>query len=160
MTLLVTLCRQIVLMGNLLFICACHREQHGPHETNTQTNKQTTTNADPCTAATRYAVKLCIDEGQGTYWEGLWDECFNLGVQTIWDPANGSIQMISKWQLCQVGFQWLSIDNYCPVPTHQWSVSYDATYWVGEIEFAPNECLAEGIPNCYELQLLGAGCPY
>jgi hypothetical protein len=113
-----------------------------------------------CSDAFKYNVSLCIEADESLLWAGLWDECFNLGTQTTWDPANGLIRIRSKWRLCKKGFDWRSVQYQCPVPTYDFSVEKIANYWVATIQFTPNECLAETVPNCYEFLIYGNGCPF
>ena len=113
-----------------------------------------------CPEATKFSVNRCIDDNQHVYWTGLWDECFNLGTQTSWTPELGIITIRSTWQLCNYGFRWKEVQHLCPVPEYTWTVEPEYNYWVGTIKFPPNECLAEAIPNCYNLVIYGAGCPY
>jgi hypothetical protein len=113
-----------------------------------------------CTEATKFSVTLCIDDSQQVYWTGLWDECFNLGTETSWTPESGTITIRSTWQLCNYGFRWKDVQALCPVPEYTWSVQPEYNYWVATLKFPPNECLAEAIPNCYNLVIYGTGCPY
>ncbi|MCC6727018.1 MAG: hypothetical protein IT258_21125 [Saprospiraceae bacterium] len=115
---------------------------------------------DNCPNATRYSVSLCIDESQAVHWFGIWDECFNLGTQTAWAPELGLIQIRSQWELCSKGFYWNSVQYQCPVPNYTWTVEQEMNYWVGNITFSPNECLAEAVPNCYAFTIYGSGCQY
>jgi hypothetical protein len=125
-----------------------------------QTNHSDEAITDNCANATKFSVNLCIDDNEDVYWTGLWDECFNLGTQTSWAPAQGIIQIRSTWPLCAKGFRWKSVQHLCPVPAHTWTVEPEYNYWVGTIQFQPNECLAESISNCYALTIHGSDCPY
>lgn len=125
-----------------------------------ETSKEELATTAICPNATKFSVSLCIDDNEDVYWAGLWDECFNLGTQTSWTPAQGIIQIRSTWQLCAKGFRWTSVQHLCPVPVHTWTVEPEFDYWVGTIQFQPNECLSEAVPNCYSLTIYGSDCPF
>ena len=120
---------------------------------------------EPCFESTKFSVQLCIDDNQDLTWFGLWDECFNLGCQTSWTPAQGLISFRCTYPICQDGFKWEKVQHICEVP-EPYTFSVDQTYfglgafWEAHIAFEPNECLAETYPNCYNFQLYAANCPY
>ncbi|MEK7256103.1 MAG: hypothetical protein AAB316_15235 [Bacteroidota bacterium] len=114
---------------------------------------------DPCGEATKFSLTLHQDDNENLHWTGLWDECFNLECETIWQPETGLMCIRCTFPLCENGFKWRS-NEYCEVPeNYTWEVSQQWNFWEGCLTFTPDECLAESIPNAYRFTILGYNCP-
>lgn len=113
---------------------------------------------------TEFSVAHCMDDSEFDMWYGLWEECFNNGCRTSWNPTQGRMCIECIWPILEEGFEWTSNDH-CEVPEYTWEVStnYDpdeGMYWEGKLLFPPNECLAEEVDNCHHFVILGYNCPY
>ena len=114
-----------------------------------------------CDSAQKFSAILCTDDNEEVHWEGLWEECFNLGCETSWEPALGIMCIRCLFPLCENGFRWEAVERICGVPgEYAWTVHPELNYWEGCLTFERNECLAESNPNCYKFRLFAANCPY
>lgn len=114
---------------------------------------------DTCDSATKFSVRLCIDDNLNLTWSGLWDECFNLGCETSWSPALGLICLRCIYPLCPE-FKWRRIERICEIPEYTWTTEEEFNFYQGCIQFAPDECITETVPNCYDFIIYASGCPY
>lgn len=116
---------------------------------------------DPCNSAWKFSLALEIDDNEDLTWHGYASECFNEACETSWEPALGIICVRCSFPLCQNGFQWRDNRYGCDIPNpYTWTVTKEHNYWQGCITFEPDECLAESIPNFYDLTIYGYGCPF
>jgi hypothetical protein len=104
---------------------------------------------------TYQALALCIDDNENLTWSNA---CWNKHCQTSFEPASGTLCVRCDFPLCQNQFRWTGNDS-CPVPcNYQFSTEPEYNFWTAKLQFEPNECLAESIPNCLYFTITGEFC--